>query len=209
MIMPSDTFHSTLHTRSSLLFRLRDWQDERSWEEFYRLYRRLVYGYSRRAGLSHEEAEEVTNDVFVRVAKTIQEFESNPEKGSFRGWLLNLTRWRVNDKFRGRARNPKAPHGGNSDDRTSTVERIPDPQRAGELWDQEWKDKLLEAAMDRLSRRAQVKHFQVFDLHLRHQWTVLRLSRELGVNAASIYLINHRLAKQLRQEVAKLKATLD
>src|SRR5580700_7658355 len=93
---------SSLRTRPSLLFKLRNWEDDASWEEFYRLYRKLVYGFSRRSGLTHEESEEVTQDVFTRVAKTIQNFESNPDKGSFRGWLMTLARWRVTDKFRGR-----------------------------------------------------------------------------------------------------------
>ena len=46
-----------------------------SWAEFHRLYRRLVYGRARRAGLPHEDAEDVAQDVFKRVAETIHEFE--------------------------------------------------------------------------------------------------------------------------------------
>src|SRR5471032_3311695 len=126
--MTIETTHSLL-TRASLLFRLRDWKDAASWEEFYRLYRRLVYGLARRAGLMHDEAEEVTQDVFKRVAETIQNFESDPARGSFRGWLMNLTRWRIADKFRQRP-----PVGGrtivhrSNVDHTGTVERLPDPQ---------------------------------------------------------------------------------
>jgi RNA polymerase sigma-70 factor (ECF subfamily) len=103
----------------------------------------------------------VTQDAFTRVAKTIQDFESNPNKGSFRCWLMNLTRWRVTDKF----------------------------------WDRS------------MPRRPQ--HFQIFDLHVRQQWTVLRVSRELGVNAASVCLVTHCLTKQMKEEVEKLKTTLD
>jgi hypothetical protein len=35
------------------------------------------------------------------------------------------------------------------------------------------------------------------------------VSSELGINPASIYLITHRLTKQLKAEVAKLETTLD
>jgi len=208
MIMSLDPIHSSLHTRSSLLFRLRNWDDTKSWEEFYHLYRKLVYGFSRRSGLSHEEAEEVTQDVFTRVAKTIQDFESNPERGSFRGWLMNLVRWRIADKYRERNRAPRARHGAQSDDGTSTIERIPGPDCEEEIWDKEWRDHILGAAMDRIARRSQAKHFQIFDLCTRQQWPVMRVARELGVNAASIYLITHRLTKQLKMEVAKLEETL-
>ena len=155
------------------------------------------------------QAEEVTQDVFVRVGKTIQDFESNPKKGSFRGWLMNLTRWRVMDKLRSRPQVGNVPQAHSAEDRTRTVERIPDPKQEGDLWENEWQNTLLEAAMQRLSLRAQAKHFQVFDLHVRQQWSVLRVSRELEINPASIYLIIHRLTKLLKLEISKLKKTMD
>jgi hypothetical protein len=55
----------------------------------------------------------------------------------------------------------------------------------------------------------QTKHLQVFDLLVRQHWSVLRVSRELAMNPAAIYLINHRLTKQMKQEVEKLRRTLD
>jgi hypothetical protein len=51
MIMSSNPIDSTLRIRASLLFRLRDWKDKKSWEEFYELYRRQVQGFARRLGL--------------------------------------------------------------------------------------------------------------------------------------------------------------
>jgi RNA polymerase sigma-70 factor (ECF subfamily) len=76
----------------------------RSWEEFYGLYRELVYGFARRSGLSHEEALEATEEVFIRAAIAIQEFDRGYGKGSFRGWLMKLTNARVSEKLRDRSR---------------------------------------------------------------------------------------------------------
>src|SRR5829696_555551 len=117
---------STLRTRPTLLFRLQDWRDEASWSEFYRLYHNFIFGLARRSGLAHADAEEVTQDVFKRVAETIHEFESDPSRGTFRGWLATLTRWRIMDKHR--ARRPEEQHGvprrdDPADDRTRTIER--------------------------------------------------------------------------------------
>src|SRR5687768_16238778 len=98
MIFSLDPAPSPLHTRPTLLYRLRDWTDETSWMEFYRLYHGFIFSLARRAGLSHADADEVTQDVFRCVADKIGEFESNPARGTFRGWLAQLTRWRVIDK---------------------------------------------------------------------------------------------------------------
>lgn len=203
----------SLLTRASLLFRLRDWEDSASWDEFYRLYRKLVYGHARRSGLTHAEAEDVVQDVFKRVAETIKDFETKPERGSFRAWLMNLTRWRTTDKFR--ARPPEAAGGastGRSADTstaTGTLERLPDPNASDDaIWETEWQRSVLDTALARLARRVPAKHFQAFELYARQQWPVLRVARELGMNPATIYLINHRLTKQLKAEVARLQTQL-
>jgi len=202
----------SLLTRATLLFRLRDWQDSASWEEFYRLYHKLVYGLSRRSGLAHSEAEEVTQDVFKRVSETIQGFESSPERGSFRGWLMNLTRWRIADKFRCRPLEGLQVGNGLQENTTELIdamERLPDPRTAYDAaWESEWRSNLLAAALSRVARHVPAKHFQAFDLYARQQWPVLRVARELGINPASVYLISHRLTKRLKTEVIRLESQL-
>ena len=208
---PSTHGHS-VHTRPSLLFRLRDWQDAASWEEFYRLYHKLVFSLATRSGLTRVEAEDVTQDVFKRVAETIHDFESNPERGSFRGWLMNLTRWRVADQFRKRDRadQQRATASDDASDRTSTLHRVPDTNtpapEAG--WEDEWQRHVLEAALARLARRVEAKHFQAFELFSRQGWPVLRVAKELGMNPATVYVIKHRLTKQLKAEVEVLRKQL-
>ena len=199
---------SELRTRPTLLFRLRDWKDAASWEEFYRLYRQLVHGLAERAGLSRAEAEEVTQDVFRRVAETIHEFEANPQRGSFRRWLMNLARWRIVDKFRERPAGAAPGGRRETDERTATVERVPDEGGIEAGWDEEWRKHVLEAALDRIARRIKPRHFQVFDLYVRQGRPVLTVALELGVDPASVYLIGHRVTRQLKVEVARLEAQL-
>ena len=196
-------------TRPSLLFRVREKADSASWDEFYGLYRRLIYGRARQSGLSHADAEEVAQDVFVCVAEKIGEFDLNPDRGSFRGWLMKLTRWRIADKF---AAIPKTsrrppPTGDKPPRRTATIDRIPAPDD-DDAWDREWQQHILQAAAERVARQVKPRHFQVFDLYVRHQLPVLKVAAELGINPASVYVIGHRLTKMLKAEVARLRKQL-
>lgn len=205
----------SLSTRSSLLFRLRNWEDAASWQEFYQLYQKLVFGLASRAGLNRVEAEEVTQDVFKRVAETIAEFESNPQRGSFRGWLMNLTRWRIADKFRERQRAARLagpPHAGdNTNTGTRTIDRIPDqsPENTDAAWDAEWQRHVLEAALQRLKTRVPAQHFQAFDFYVRQDWSVAKVARTLEMSPATVYVISHRLKKLLKAEVEKVQRQLD
>ena len=204
---------SSLRTRPSLLLRVREWDDAASWKEFYALYRKLIFGLARRSGLSHADAEDVTQDVFKRVAETIHEFESDPARGTFRGWLMNLTRWRVANKIT-RApreevnRSSSSAPGAEEEASTSTINRLPDPAKLDAEWDLEWQRHLLDAACERISRRVKARHYQAFDLYVRRRWPVLKVAGELGMNPALVYLIGNRLTKQLKAEVEKLKGQL-
>ncbi|MBI5767465.1 MAG: sigma-70 family RNA polymerase sigma factor [Verrucomicrobia bacterium] len=201
---------STLATRPTLLFRIRDWQDGESWEEFHRLYRRLIHGRACRAGLAHADAEDVAQEVLKRVAETIRDFDYDPKRGSFRGWLMQLTQWRIANKLAHRAKaeapRPQPSEGGN--DGVAAVERLLAPANEDDEWDREWQLHLLAAAAERLARKVKPQHFQVFDLYVQQQWPVLEVAQELGINPASVYLIGHRLTKQLKAEVEKLQAQL-
>jgi RNA polymerase sigma-70 factor (ECF subfamily) len=200
-----------LPTRATLLARVRNAGDSASWDEFYALYRRLVYRLARRSGLGHEEAEEVQQDVFVRVAQTIGEFEARPQPGSFRSWLMQLTRWRVLDKLREKGREPPRRESvplPDASDRTRTIERLPDEAETEAAWQEEWRSHLLEAGLARVAQKAKPAHFQVFELCTRQRWSALRVAKELRMNPGTVYIINHRLGKLLTAEVKRLEATL-
>ena len=49
-------------TRASLLSRLKDWEDQTSWREFFDTYGRLIYGVARKAGLADAEAQDAVQE---------------------------------------------------------------------------------------------------------------------------------------------------
>jgi RNA polymerase sigma-70 factor (ECF subfamily) len=200
----------SLATRASLLGRLRNWEDAASWEEFTRLYWHLIYSVARQAGLSDADARDLVQDTFLGVARKVQDFESNPDRGTFRGWLLNLTRWRIADHYRARqpAQAQPAVEPVNEPG-TPTIERVPDPTQIDALWESEWKKSLFETAVARVSRRINPKHAQIFDLSAVRQWPASKVARYLGVSRMQVYLVNHRVTRLLKQEVAYLQSKLD
>lgn len=201
----------SITTRATLLGRLRNWDDAQSWEEFTQIYWRLIYSVARRSGLSEAEARDVVQDTLLGVAKKIREFESDPLRGTFRGWLLNLTRWRIADQFRSRqpVAEKSARADATADDGTATVNRIPDPSQLDEVWESEWKKNLVDTAFARISRKVNAKHAQIFDLYALRGWRAAKIAQELSVSVVQVYLVNHRLTRLLKEEVAYLKKRLE
>ena len=192
-------------TRKSLLERLRNWDDHESWRVFFDTYWRLIYSLAVRAGLNNEEAEEVVQETIIAVMKKMPTFEYDARLGSFKGWLLQLTRWRILDQLRHRG-SMKRGVGLESGD--CALEDMPDPAgtEIEAVWDAEWETNLLSAAVDRVKRKVDPQQYQVFDLCVIKGWSVSKVSQTLRLNRARVSLIKHRVSRMIKAEVARLRA---
>src|SRR6476661_8350345 len=101
IVMAEET-QLSVATRASLLKRLKDCDDQASWQQFYDLYRELIRSFALKAGLTESEADEVVQETVIGVARKLPEFHYDPAKCSFKTWLLNQTVWRIKDQFRKR-----------------------------------------------------------------------------------------------------------
>jgi hypothetical protein len=140
-LMKSRLADDWIPTRQSLLSRLRDWDDQASWQDFFDTYWRLIYNVARRSGLTEVESQEVVQETIINVARQMPSFRYNPKKGSFKGWLLHTTQWRVGDQFR--RRKGHVPIAGESEASPMTIDLSSD-------WDKFWDENLLETAVARV-----------------------------------------------------------
>lgn len=198
-----------LPTRRSLLDRLRDWEDEASWRDFFNTYWKFIYSVAVRSGLSDQEAEDAVQETVVSVAKKMPEFVYDPARCSFKGWLMHITRFRIIDQFRRRQPALQQSPAGDADSRrTPTVERVPDVAAGFQqdaTWDEEWERNLVDAALERVKLRVKPEHYQIFYLSAVKGLGTREVARMLQVNVGQVYLIRHRLAKDVKREVERLK----
>ena len=195
-------------TRYSLLSRLEDRGDQESWRDFFDTYWRLIYSVAIKSGLTEAEAQDVVQETIISVARDIHKFKRDRSLGSFKGWLRNLTRWRIADQLRKRTR---ASWG----DASNTVAdpprpdpaEIPDPAGATAdiAWEEEWQANLLKAALEKIKPRIKEEHYQIFDLYVLKQWPVGNVARVLGVNVGLVYLVKYRISALLKKEVRRLE----
>jgi RNA polymerase sigma factor (sigma-70 family) len=199
-------------TRKSLIARLDNWEDQRTWDEFYQTYWRLIYAVAIKAGLRSDEAFDCVQETILSIAKQSKKNLYDPEQGSFKTWLMNMTRWRINDQFRKRKKDTAMFVGEWDDDRkTAVIDRVEDPQGdvLSRLWNAEWKKNIADAALARVKALVSPKQYQIFDCYVIKQWTAEQVQTQLNVSFAQVYLAKHRVGSVLKKELAKLQEETD
>ena len=202
-VVESDLF---LSTRRSLITRLKNWDDQEGWREFFLTYWKLIYSVAVKSGLTDTEAEDVVQETVVTVAKTMDTYRYEPERCRFKTWLMRITRMRIVDQFRKRGPSFVIRASNGPATRTPTEERIPDstPPFVETLWGEEWQKNLVDAAMDRVKKRVKPQHYQIVK-----QLGAAHVARTLGTNAAQVYLVKHRVAAQVKKEIQRLEKGLN
>ena len=197
----------SIATRASLLDRLKDREDQASWQEFFDTYWQLIFRVAKKAGLTDSEAQDVVQETVISVSNKLPGFTYDPKVCSFKTWMLRLTRWRVIDTFRKRLpQNAAAANGDGT--ATSPLERIPDESSLNldAVWEEEWGKSLLAAALQRVKPVLKPEHYQIFDLYALRQLPVSQVAEIMGVSAARIYLVKHRVAALVKREIRELEA---
>jgi RNA polymerase sigma factor (sigma-70 family) len=193
-------------TRESLLSRLKDWEDNESWQDFFDTYWRLIYNMARKAGLPDAEAQDIVQETVISVARKIEGFRYDPAVCSFKSWMLRLTRWRIINQLKKRSRDHTS-----DQFRPPGTADAPDPPEIPvgfdleAIWDQEWEKNLLDAALERVKRQVPPEQFQIFDLYCLEEWSAQKIARTLGVNVGRIYLAKHRVSRLLKKEILRLE----
>jgi len=181
-------------TRSSLLRRVRDFHDERSWQEFDRLYRPLLVRYARDRGLDQDAAEEVAQHCMAAVAERIRTFE---RQASFRGWLRGMIDHKVDDELRKHYREPAA--------RTMDFEKEQAREDNPELlWERHWNRTHLLYCLNQIRNEVSPVTYEAFEQYVIHERPIAEITERLGLTPNQLYVAKHRVMSRLKDRWGEL-----
>ena len=190
-----------IETRSSLLGRLKNVENQRSWLEFYEKYRPFLVSVAVRNRLSDAEVEEVVQETVISLAKHLPDFEYDRSKGRFRGWLSTIVKRRVVDCLRRKNRQVKI--------EASLHSNVGQEEAFEEsfemLWNEEWETMVVDMARKEVIKRVSAKQYQIYD------WYVLRgrpkknVCEMFGVTGNVADIAKSRVGKVMQEEIEKLE----
>jgi RNA polymerase sigma-70 factor (ECF subfamily) len=189
-------------TSPTLLGRLcRDGNDEAAWGDFVARYGPLIRAWCLRWSLQEADAEDVTQDVLLRLAGKLRTFVYDPSR-RFRGWLRTLTHHALADFAASRKRLDS----GSGDSQTlealhSVAARTDLLDRLEEQFDRE----LLEEAMARVRLRVQPQTWEAFRLTALEGLSGEDAARQTGLRLTAVFKAKSRVQQLLREEITRLE----
>jgi RNA polymerase sigma-70 factor (ECF subfamily) len=188
-------------TSATLLNRVRSPRDQEAWNEFVERYGRRIYGWCRKWGLQEADAEDVTQDVLLRLASKMRGFAYDPSR-SFRGWLRTLTHHAWSDFLADR----KRPGAGSGDGEvTRALEQAEARDDLTRWLDEEFTRALFEEASARVRLRVRPHTWEAFRLTAVEGKSGAEAAALLGMQVATVFVARSKVQKMLLDEARKLE----
>ena len=172
-----------------------------AWNRLVETFGPMVYRWARQSGLNPQDAADVVQDVFSKVARGVGDFERQKKTGSFRSWLATITRNRIRDFFRRDL--PKHPPAVGGTQPLQLLQNVPD----------HLDDSISEADIDRqlpgrvlelVQTEIEPRTWQAFWLTTVEEQSAREVAEQLEMPLASVYQAKSRVLRRIRRRLTEL-----
>jgi RNA polymerase sigma-70 factor (ECF subfamily) len=185
-------------TRLSLLAGIQSPENHVAWDEFVVVYRPVIYRMARRRGLQDADAQDLTQEVFIRIAKAIEHYEPRTDI-RFRHWLRRVAR---NAIVTALARPARLAELSDQDLEHLPADTQGDAYTAEELA-AEWRREQFLRAAAVVRSDVNAETWQAFELTVIQEQSCEAAATALGKSVGTIYAARSRIMKRLREQIER------
>lgn len=181
-----------------------------AWQTFLHRYQPAITAWCRQQGLQEADAQEVTSEVLLSLARSLPSFRYDPQR-RFRAYLRTMVHHAVVNFWRERAGRPGVQGSGDS----VVAEQLAQvPVGMEELVEQidervQADLRLAERASQRVQQEVLASTWQAFWQTIVEGQPVREVAERLGLSVTGVYVARKRVADRLRQAAAELQARGD
>ncbi len=194
------TVNGRYETNMDLLLQLKSDETvnrEMGWGIFVDRYGPIICGFARNAGLPSSEADDIMQTVLFNFFKVADQFEYDPSKGRFRGYLKRITLNAIRQRYRKKREGNLDTHG---------MKIAEDPRDDLEaVFDREWAEHLLSEAMTEARPKFEPKTWEAFELYGRRGMSANRAGERLEMTPEAVRHAKSRVMRAVREIVIRLR----
>ncbi|QDU80127.1 ECF RNA polymerase sigma factor SigE [Polystyrenella longa] len=172
-----------------------------AWHDLVELYGPLVASWAKRTGLDATATEDIVQEVFLKIHRSIDQFDPTVKGATFRGWLWRVTRNAVLQSMRSKSFDAR---GGST--AQAQIAAFPD------VWNEESLSvdppsstddtaALLSRAMQQIESRVEPTTWQAFLRTVIESEPTEDVARDLGLTAAAVRKAKSRTLQRLRKQL--------
>lgn len=188
-------------TRQSLILRAKDPDDELAWKDFDNYYRPFITLIVRKLNVSTSDRDDLTQDVLLKVWKSLKKMEVGKNNAKFRTWLSLIIRNTVIDFYKTDKKNKSV-----SIEEKELEFSVPDDIET--MIEEEWRTHVSDLAMKRVSKYFNGNAIEVFTLSYAGESTQ-DISKKLGIKEDTVYVLKNRVKNKVIEEIKILKQELE
>ena len=185
-------------TRFSLILRLKENADAEDWQQFCELYQPLIYRIGRLGGLQETDANDFVQNVLVRVAKSVSQFETDSRLGSFRNWLGTIARNLLIDFLRQQSRLPVTADGSGV---ARMIAELPARGDETQIYESEFQRRVFLWAANEVKPSFHGSTWQAFWQTSVDLLPIERVAEELQISTGAVYIARSRVIARLRRVI--------
>jgi RNA polymerase sigma-70 factor (ECF subfamily) len=184
-------------TRETPIRRLPNAADVEAWDMFVEIYEPLLFRLARGRGMQAADAEDFVQEVLTAVAKSVDRWLANEDRGPFRAWLFRIaSNLAVN--FLTRPKHRRLASGDSETGRLLNEQPAPAGD-SSELFLKEYRRELFHWAAERVCAQVSEQQWMVFWLTSVEERPIAQVAEEFCMSVGSVYVARSRITKRSRE----------
>ena len=187
-------------TRASLILRLPDAADVEAWDEFVAIYEPVLKRLAQRLGMQNADADNLAQEVFLSVARSLQDWLNRTDRGSFRAWLMRVARNQAVNLMTRRATRPMETNLSQADELDAIVDSS---LSISSQLDWEYRRELFRWAAEQVRAVVAEHTWQAFWLTNVEGLSIAETAQQLHTTVGNIYFARSRVMSRLQQLIKR------
>ncbi len=179
---------NTTRTDPDLIASIANGENHDAWREFEAWYAPIVRSFCISRGMPRQDADDIAQEVFLRLSQSSIATRYDPQRGRFRSYLFQVTRSAVSSSSR---QHPQ----------WKSIDFSESPSCVNE-WNKAWKSECIRRALLHVERTSSTSAKQILNLSMRGQ-NPAEISDALGVSVESVYKSRQRIRERIESTIRR------
>ncbi|MEZ6061576.1 MAG: sigma-70 family RNA polymerase sigma factor [Planctomycetaceae bacterium] len=190
-------------TRASLILRLPDVADVAAWDEFVSIYGPVVFRIARRLGLQAADADDLVQEVFTAVARSVSDWLDRTDRGTFRAWLSRIAKNVAVNFLTRRATRSLGADGEHAKRLLDGIAANNGP--LSDDFDLEYRREVFRRAAEQVRSVVSETTWEAFRMTHIDGISVANAAEQLGMSVGNVYIARSRVMARLKELVSRFE----